>query len=135
MDIKFDIRRILEKLKQELNIEELQLKFSDLRKAWIWDFKKRPEVLFKQFIQNIKVLVELLESIIITAEKISIALEIFDKEKGQKKLEAVIEFLDEILVLPFFLEPLDAPIFRVLIGIIVMKLNSLYGEKNWFKRE
>jgi len=135
MDIKFDVDRIVELLKKELKVEDLQMQFAELRKRWIWDFRRKPDLLFKQFTECVKELIKILELVIIGVEKVAKSLEILDKDKGQKKLEAAIIFLDECLTLPFFLEPLDAPIFRILITLLVEKLNSFYGQNGWFVRE
>ncbi len=49
---------------------------------------------------------------------------------GKEKLEAVAKWLDDIIVLPFYLEPFDGPLIRLLITNVVKLLERIFG-KNW----
>lgn len=46
---------------------------------------------------------------------------------GAEKLEAAVEFLDDIVKLPFWLEWFDKPVFRLIISLVVGSLNKERG--------
>ena len=49
---------------------------------------------------------------------------------GNEKREAVVQFLDDIIALPFWAEPFDKPLIRLLVDQLVGLLNSVFG-KDW----
>ena len=52
---------------------------------------------------------------------------------GNEKREAVVQFLDDIIKLPFWAEPFDKPLIRLLVDQIVGLLNKLLG-KDWITK-
>ena len=53
--------------------------------------------------------------------------------QGKEKLDAVVNFVDDIIALPFYLEPFDKPLIRMLISQLVGLLNKCFG-KNWIDK-
>ncbi len=47
--------------------------------------------------------------------------------QSKDKRDAVVSYLDDLIVLPWFLEPLDGPVIAALVDFVVGKLNDRLG--------
>ena len=47
--------------------------------------------------------------------------------QSKDKRDAVVSYLDDLIVLPWFLEPLDGPVISALVDFVVGKLNDRLG--------
>jgi len=131
--IDIDKQKILDELKK-IDYNEIVESLKKLKKEWDWNpFDKDGDeytTAWSEFKHNIELLSDLFERVVIAVEKI--APTVLDIASGGAKLEATVQFLDEVVQLPFYLEWADAPVFRLLISLIVDKLNDKYGH-DWAK--
>ena len=49
--------------------------------------------------------------------------------EGAEKKDYVVQKLDELIILPWWLEPFDGPLFELLIDIICTRLNDKFGHE------
>lgn len=82
-------------------------------------------------ISNIGKLNTLIMDIVLAVEVVATdAIDDIEGLKSSDKLEAAVQLLDDAIKFPFFLEIVDAHIFRFVISLSVDTLNRKYG-KDW----
>jgi hypothetical protein len=79
-----------------------------------------------------EIITELIHFGILAVEKLSTdAAQVEGKTlAGREKLDALVEFLDDCIKLPWYAEFADGPILRMIISSTVGELNMLFG-KDW----
>lgn len=88
-----------------------------------WDAKD-PAVFF----HKTRLILDVLEDVIDLVERFSRDV---DKLSGKDKLDSAVDFLDDIVKFPFFLEWVDQVIIKYLLTMVVTQKNKHFGQK-WF---
>ena len=86
---------------------------------------------FKEVIESIHIISDFVVSVVMAVE--IAADDIADDLEGLEsddKLNTAVEFLDDLIELPWYLETIDGPMFKVMISMAVYWLNKRYGH-NW----
>lgn len=83
----------------------------------------------KKIVDNSRNIFNLITECVLLMEVAAKTLEQEQKDlvSGTEKREALVQFLDDMIKLPIYLEALDGPIIRILINLSVDKLNSYFG--------
>lgn len=119
---------LIGKLKEVFDIPELKDKFSNLEGFKFNPFKfdptGKPEG-WDVFVQDGQLVVDVFLQVIKTVEKVTF--EAGEMAKGKDKLDAVCEFLDDVVSLPFYLEWVDGPAIKMIVTFLVNQLNKLFG--------
>jgi hypothetical protein len=125
---KVDVEKLVEFIKNELNLDELKNSAEALKQGWDWNpFDKDGDeyvTAWQEFKHNIDLLWDFLEKIMFAVEKAAKSLTILE---GGAKLEAAVKFGDAIIKLPFWLEWLDDNLLRLLFSMLVRKTNEKLG--------
>ena len=125
----------VDKIKEELKKPEYQAavtKIKGLKKLDFWPFDKdgdEYEGVLAEMKHNGILLWEALEATVVAVETASKSLGIKD---GGVKLQAAINFLDDIIRLPALFEWMDDIVLAALLSLVVGKLNQLIGH-DWIK--
>jgi len=114
---KYDVRKLMGEAKRVIRaLDWNPFKLDDpVKFETAWDETKNNFILIGGFIKKIVDMVEL------AVEDLEEAL------SGPEKLEVAVQFLDDVIRLPFYLEWLDKPILRLLLSLIVTQLNDERG--------
>lgn len=117
--VEIDKDKILEELKKT--------EYEEIVNA-VNEFKQKKEfnpLKWDEFKTTIVLLGNILEKVIITVEKVAKSLT--DIASGQAKLEAAVEFIDDVVKLPWYLELIDKPFLKLIISLLVDQLNKRLG--------
>lgn len=83
-----------------------------------------------EIVQNFKKLGKFVTSIVMAVELAVDDLKAdLEDLKSEEKLEAAVKVLDEKVKLPWFLEVIDGPTFRLVLSLAVFFLNGIQGDK------
>lgn len=123
MDIKVDIPKLKAEIEKQFKISELKKQFDELRAGWKWNpFKDK--TVWSALQKNFDLLYDTATKTVVACQKAAAELKIVEDEA---KLEAAVEFLDDVVVLPFWMEFFDAKIFRLLITFVYKSLKKQFG--------
>lgn len=111
---KIDAEAIKQELAKYMEIELLKDALADLQKAF--SFKK---------------LFALIMALVHVAERVVADIGEVGSGAGEEKKKAVIQFLDDQIKLPFYLELIDGKIIGFAIDGLIIFYNTWYGKK-WF---
>lgn len=104
-------------------ISEARIVFDQMDEAKEWDT-------MGEVLRNINLLYEFAKNVIMAVEIAATELSrSFGQFTSADKLEAAAQMLDDWIRLPFFMEPFDKHIFRMLLSVIVTQLNEWVGKK------
>jgi hypothetical protein len=134
MPVTIDKEKLVEGLKDAFDVGEFKDKFEDLKGFKFNPFNFGPDGKpegWDIFIRDGKLASEVFLQVIRTVERL--CFEAGQVASGADKLEAVAEFLDEIIQLPFYLEWADRPVIKMVITFLVNQLNALFG-KDWINK-
>ena len=128
---------LLAEVKAMLDVKDMKIAFSNLRKTWTWNpfsgTKGDVSKAWEQFLFQIDKLTELVTMVVVAVEKVKVAVFGDESGTGGMKLEAAVEFLDEVCITPWYLTLFKRPLFRLLISLAVSTLNRYLG-KNWLSK-
>lgn len=126
--IEIDKQKILDELKKT-EYQAIGEQIKKVKKEFDWNpFNKDGDeyvTAWDEFKHNIKLINNLITKVIVTVEKIAVT--VLGVSSGGAKLEAAVQYLDDVVKLPFFAEFVDAPFFRLIISFAVDKINEKYG--------
>ncbi|MEW6556060.1 MAG: hypothetical protein AB1349_01745 [Elusimicrobiota bacterium] len=126
--VMLEVDKLVDFIKNELNVEELKTSAQALKKGWDWNpFDKDGDeyvTAWEEFKHNLDLLWNFLEKIMFSVERGARVLTITE---GGTKLEAAVKFIDELIKLPFWLEWLDQHVVQLLLSLLVKKTNDQYG--------
>lgn len=123
-----DVNKLVLKLKEEFEVDEFKEKIERYKAL---DLNPFDDGNFDDMQEVFKLTEEIVTDAIKVVEKVSHGLK--DMSNGEKKQEAVVKFLDDIIKLPFFLDKkpmnLDGRLLKPLVSLLVSQLNKLFGNE------
>lgn len=119
-NVTIDKELLLQKLKEYLNVPELIEKIKACQGLHIFEL---PGALLEVIIMVIK-----------TVEQIVSDITEAGSGTGQAKKDAVVDFLDDVIRVPFWLEPFDGKIIGLVVDTIVSVANRWLGH-DWLKSD
>ena len=108
--------------KANTNYDDLSRRATDAFSGWS---TQDPQVYFdkiREVLQIIEEVVDLVEKFAKEADALS----------NRDKLDAAVEFLDDLVKFNFLIEMIDGVVIRMLISSVVQQKNKWFGQ-NWFK--